>query len=146
MFAEVQINELKPRAICVANGALTNGAPVAYAVTSNGRTLTKATAATKDVVTNAKNFDYLNAIFEQTDAEHEEIADGALCIRVPLERGDIFATTELTVTSLSVGDPLTVSAGKYVKDTAQSPAGDLVYGGVYDNPWGLTMYKVEVVK
>lgn len=145
MFAEVQINELKPRAICVANGALTNGMPVAYAVTENGRTLTKATATTKDIVTNAKNFDGINAIMEQTDAEHEEIVDGALCIRVPLEKGDIIATTELTTTGLSVGDPLTVSAGKYVKDSSQSPAGDLVYGGEYENPWGLNMYKVEVV-
>ena len=146
MFAVLQYNELKPRAICVADGALINGTPVAYSVSANGRKLTKATAHTKDIVTNAMNFDGINAILEQTDAEHEAIADGALCIRVPLEKGDIIATTELTTTGLSVGDALTVSAGKYVKDSGNTPAGDLVYGGVYDNPWGLDMYIVEVVE
>jgi len=145
MFAVLQYNEMKPRAICVADGALINGTPVAYAVAATGRKLSKATAHTKDIVTNAMNFDGVNAVFEQTDAEHEAIADGALCIRVPLEKGDIIATTELTPTSLSVGDPLTVDAGKYVKDTAGTPVGDLVYGGVYENPWGLEMYIVEVV-
>ena len=143
MFAEVQINELKPRMICVANEALTNGAPVAY--TAATRKLAKATGATKYVVTNAKNYDGINAVKEPTDAEHETIASGDLCIRVPLELGDVFATTEVTTTSLSAGDPVIASAGKYIKDTADTSDSGLVYLGAYDNPWGLNMYSIEVI-
>ena len=143
MFAEVQINELKPRMICVANEALTNGAAVEY--TAATRKLGKATGATKYVVTNAKNYDGINAVKEPTDAEHETIASGDLCIRVPLELGDVFATTEVTTTNLSAGDPVIASAGKYVKDTADTSTTGLVYLGSYDNPWGLAMYSIEVV-
>ena len=143
MFAEVQINELKPRKICVANEALTNGAPVSYNA-ANGK-LSKASAASHYVVTNAKNYDGINAVKEPTDAEHEAIAADALCIRVPLELGDIFATTEVTTTNLSAGDPVIPSSGKYIKDTAQTSTSGLVYLGAYENPWGLNMYMIECV-
>ena len=142
MFAEVQINELKPRMICVADGALVNGAPVAYTASSAGRKLAKATSDTPYVVTNAKNFDGINAIMEQTDAEHEEIANGALCIRVPLELGDLFATTEVTAGSAAVGAKFGVaSSGKYAADAN----GKFVFHGAYENPWGLNMYTLEYV-
>lgn len=143
MFVEVQINELKPRKICVANEALTNGAPVAYDA-ATGK-LSKASGASHYVVTNAKNYDGINAVKEPTDAEHETIASGALCIRVPLELGDIFATTEVTTTGLSAGDPVIPDAGKYVKDTAATSTSGLVFLGAYDNPWNLNMYSIECV-
>lgn len=143
MFAIVQYNELKPRAICTANEDLTNGAAVAYDAST--RKLSKATGASHYVVTNAKNYDGINAVMEPTDAEHEEIASGDLCIRVPLQIGDIFATTEVTVTGLSAGDAVIPSAGKYIKDDAQSSTSGLVYLGEYENPWGLNMYLIECI-
>ena len=141
MFAEVQINELKPRMICVADGALVNGAPVSYEATSTGRKLTAATADTPYVVTNAKNYDGINAVMEPTDAEHEEILDGDLCIRVPLELGDLFATTEVTAGSAEVGAKFGVSGGKYAADEN----GKFVFHGAYENPWNLQMYTLEYV-
>ena len=143
MFAIVQYNELKPRAISVANEALTNGAAVTYNPAT--RKLAKATGASHFVVTNAKNFDGINAVMEPTDAEHEEIKQNDLCIRVPLQLGDIFATTEVTVTGLSAGDAVIPSAGKYIKDTAQTSTSGLVYLGAYENPWGLNMYMIECI-
>ena len=143
MFAEVQINELKPRMICTANEALVNGAPVAY--TAATRKLAKGTGASKYVVTNAKSYDGIYAVKEPTDAEHETIASGALCIRVPIELGDVFATTEVTTTSLSAGDAVIPSAGKYIKDTATTSTSGLVYLGQYENPWGLDMYLIECI-
>ena len=143
MFVEVQVHELKPRAISVASEALTNGAPVAYNPAT--RKVSKATGASHFIVTNAKNFDGYNAVFEQTDAEHEEIAADGLCIRVPLELGDIIATTEVTKGSLAAGDAVIPSAGKYIKDTAQSSTSGLVYLGEYENPWGLNMYMIECI-
>ena len=143
MFCEVQINELKPRAICVASEALTNGAAVAYDPAT--RKLGKASDASHYIVTNAKNFDGINAVKEPTEAEHETIASGDLCIRVPLELGDIIATTEVTTTNLSAGDAVIPSAGKYVKDTADTSTSGLVYLGAYENPWNLDMYMIECV-
>ena len=143
MFAIVQYNELKPRAICVASEGLTNGAAVAYDPAT--RKLSKATDASHYVVTNAANFDGINAVKEPTDAEHETINSGDLCIRVPLQLGDIFATTEVTTTNLSAGDAVIPSAGKYVKDTADTSTSGLVYLGVYENPWDLKMYTIECV-
>lgn len=144
MFAIVQYNELKPRAISTASEALTNGAAVAYDAAT--RNLSKATGASHYVVTNAKNYDGINAVMEPTDAEHETIASGDLCIRVPLQLGDIFATTEVTTTNLSAGDAVIPSAGKYVKDTAgTSSTSGLVYLGAYENPWNLNMYMIECV-
>ena len=143
MFAIVQYNELKPRAICVANEALTNGAAVAYDAAT--RKLSKATGESHYVVTNSKNYDWINAVIEPTDAEHETIASGDLCIRVPLQLGDIFATTEVTTTNLSAGDAVIPSAGKYIKDTAQTSTSGLVYLGAYENPWNLDMYMIECV-
>lgn len=143
MFVEVQINELKPRAICVANGAMVNGAAVSYDPAT--RKLSKASGESHYIVTNAKNFDGLNAIFEQTDAEHEEIKDGALCIRVPLELGDIVATTEVVAAGLNTGDPVVADGGKYVKDSAVSSTSGLVFLGAYENPWNLNMYMIECV-
>lgn len=143
MFAIVQYNELKPRAISVANEALVNGAAVSYDPAT--RKLSKATGASHFVVTNAKNYDGINAIMEPTDAEHEEIKQNDLCIRVPLQLGDIFATTEVTTTGLSAGNAVIPSAGKYIKDTAQTSTSGLVYLGEYENPWGLNMYMIECI-
>ena len=143
MFAIVQYNELKPRAISVANEAMVNGAAVAYDPAT--RKLSKATGASHFVVTNAKNYDGINAVIEPTDAEHEEIKANGLCIRVPLQLGDIFATTEVTTTNLSAGDAVIPSAGKYIKDTAQTSTSGLVYLGTYENPWNLDMYMIECI-
>lgn len=144
MFVEIQINELKPRMICTANEALTNGAPVSY--TAATRKLAKASGASHYVVTNAPSYDDIYAVMEPTAAEHETIESGALCIRVPLELGDVFGTTEVTTTSLNAGDHVIPSAGKYVKDTATNSTSGLVYLGRYDNPWGLDMYTIECVE
>lgn len=141
MFKEVQINELKPRMICVADGALVNGAPVTYTAASTGRKLAAANADTPYVVTNAKNYDGINAVMEPTDAEHEAILNGELCIRVPLELGDLFATTEVTAGSAAVGDKFGVSSGKYVANAN----GKFVFHGAYENPWNLEMYTLEYV-
>ena len=85
-----------------------------------------------------KNYDGVNAVIEPLDSAFEDIAAGARVNRIPTRVGERYATTELTVTGLSVGDTLVVSSGKFVKGS-----GDWIYGGVYNNPYGLTMYIVE---
>jgi hypothetical protein len=57
----------------------------------------------------------------------------------------VFATTEVTTTGLTAGDPVIASAGKYIKDTASPSASGLIYLGAYENPWGLNMYSIEVI-
>lgn len=141
MFAKVQINEHKPMKICKASAALKNGAPVAYAPATE--TVSAATGADPMyVVISAQKFEGMNAILEPNDAQFEDIAANDLCIRMPLERGDIIATTEVTTSSLSVGDKLTATSGKFAK---ASSGGNCVYLGAYENPWGLNMYRIEVL-
>ena len=90
-----------------------------------------------------KNYDGVNAVIEPLDSAFEDIAAGARVNRIPTRVGERYATTELTVTGLSAGNALAVSSGKFVK--ASSGSSDWIYGGVYNNPYGLTMYIVEKV-
>ena len=87
-----------------------------------------------------KNYDGVNAVIEPLDKDFEDIAAGARVNRIPTRVGERYATTELTVGTLKVGDSLTVTNGKFVAGN-----GDWIYGGVYNNPYGLTMYIVEKV-
>lgn len=91
-----------------------------------------------------KNYDGINAVVEPKEADFENIASGARVNRIPTRVGERYATTELTVGSLTAGDAIVVSSGKFVAAGA-STAYNWIYGGVYNNPYGLTMYIVEKV-
>lgn len=138
MFVRVQAHEMKPIMNCVAGEALVNGAPVAYDAAN--ASLTKASAETNYIVVAAENFNGHNACIEPNDAAFEEIKSGALCLRFPVEVGDVIATDQITATGLTVGDYVVPSAGKFVES---ENATAYVYGGEYDNPWGLSMHRVE---
>ena len=139
MFVRVQAHEMKPIMNCYANEDMVNGAPAAY--TAYGK-LAKANAETKYIVVSAENFDGINACIEPTDADHETIKAGALCLRFPMEVGDVIATDQITATGLNIGDALVPAAGKFVKSESATA---YVYGGAYENPWGLDMHRVECI-
>lgn len=137
MFVRVQAHEMKPIMNCVASEEMVNGAPAAY--TAYGK-LEKADAETKYIVVSAEDFTGKNACIEPTDAEHEVIKEGDLCLRFTMEIGDVIATDQITATGLDVGDALVPNAGKFVKSESATA---YVYGGAYENPWGLDMHRVE---
>lgn len=140
MFAKLQYNELKPVMIVKASADLVNGAPVSYAPATG--TVGVATGADPMyVVTSAQKFEGINAVIEPSDDMLEEIKNGELCLRIPLERGDRFATTEVSGTP-ALGDKLTATSGKFAK---ASTGGNCAYCGTYDNPWGLAMHIIEVL-
>lgn len=139
MFVRVQAHELKPIMNVTAGEELVNGAPVAYAADG---AVTKANAETDYVVVSAECWEGKNACIAPTDADFEKIEAGALCLRFPVEIGDVIATTEVEgAESLVVGDALVAKNGKFAK----AGAGEHTYafGGVYENPWNLKMYRVE---
>lgn len=137
MLRFLEVTEGKQIQIVKAGAALKRGAPVAKSVANDN-----VTAATGDplfLVDNAPNYDGVNAAIIPDDAAFEDIASGTLCLAVPAYVGERYATTELTVGSLSKGDTLTASAGKFVA----GENGKWAYGGTYSDPTGLTMYIVE---
>lgn len=87
-----------------------------------------------------KNYDGINAVIQPLEKDCEDIAQGARYNKIPTVKGERYATTELTLGSLQVGDTLTTASGKFV-----AGSGKWKYQGVYANPYGLTMYIVERV-
>lgn len=143
MLRYLQVQKDKPIQILEAGAALKRGGCVVKDYTDD--TVDPATADSGFfLVDNAANYDGINAVIAPTDADFENIASGALCLVVPTYVGERYATTELTIGSLSKGDALIASGGKFVAGV-QSDVCDWVYGGTYADPTGLTMYIVERV-
>lgn len=87
-----------------------------------------------------RDFDGIHAVADYyLEKDFEEIKAGERVNRIPTRTGERYATTEVTTTGLAVGDKLGVSGGKFVKNTN----GRWIYGGEYQNPYGLAMYIVE---
>lgn len=142
MLRFLQVNHSKNIPIMKAGAALTRGAVVTLDYTDD--TVDAATDVAPEFLVDAViNFDGLNAAYAN-DASYEAIASGAKCLAVPCYVGERYATTELTIGSLSVGDGIKGSAGKFVA----AATNDVVcwrYGGTYADPTGKTMYIVEKV-
>lgn len=143
MLRYLQVLKDKPIQILEAGSALTRGGCVAkdYAT---GKVGAATAAGGFFLVDNAPNYDGINAVIAPTDADFENIASGALCLFTPTFVGERYATTELTLGSLAVGDALKASGGKFVAG-ASGDSCEWVYGGPYADPTGLTMYIVERV-
>lgn len=137
MLRFLQVTEGKQIQIVKAGAALKRGAPVTKSVAAD--TVAAATGDAVFLVDNAPNYNGINAAIIPDDAAFEDIASGALCLAVPVYVGERYATTELTIGSLSKGDKITASSGKFVADAD----GKWAYGGTYSDPTGLTMYIVE---
>lgn len=144
MYRGIEVNTAKNIDIVKAgSAALTRGAPVVKDYTDD--TLDAATTTgLVFLVDVSKNYDGMNAIVSPQDKDFETIAAGATCLAVPTYVGEKFATTELTIGSLTKGDYLKASSGKFVA-AATNDVCNYVYGGTYSDPTGLTMYVVECV-
>lgn len=143
MFVRVQAHEMKPLMNCVAVANLVSGAPVKYEAPKH---LNYANANSDYIVVAAENFNGLNAVIEPTDAYFDKIKEGDLCLRFPFEVGDVIATTEVEAPESGelVGIGMHVENGKFVEGfDGDNP--EYVCLGIYDNPWGLEMYKIERV-
>lgn len=141
MFVRVQAHEMKPIMNCVAANELVSGAPVCY---NAPKQLETATANSDYIVVAAENFNGMNAVIEPTDADFGKIKEGELCLRFPFEVGDVIATTEVVVPESGEveGIGMHVEGGKFVHGNVGKTL-EYICLGVYDNPWGLEMYKIE---
>ena len=129
MLSRLMVHEMKPIKQLVAESAMKRGMPV-----ENGEYLV-------DV---PKNYNGTNAVGIPNELDFEDIAVGQIYNRIPTQLGDRYATTELTVGSLTAGDPVKVSSGKFVA-AATSDAYFWIYDGEYANPYGVAMYIIERV-
>lgn len=96
------------------------------------------------VVDVPKNYDGINAVVDPKYTDSDTIAIGDTYNKIPVVMGERYATTELTVGTLTDGDGLTLTSGLLVA-AASAAKYHLVYRGTYANPYGVTMYAVEVV-
>lgn len=143
MLRYLQVNEKKPLALMKAGAAMKKGAAIVKDYTDG--TVDNATATDGIfLVDKANNYDGINAIIPQNDGGYEDIKEGEIVITIPLYVGERYATSELTVGSLNVGDLLKASAGKFVAGTTNDVC-NFVYQGEYDDPCGIKLYIVEVV-
>ena len=142
MLRFLQVVENKPIKIVKASEDMTRGAVVADSFSG---TVSKASGVGSYLVDVAKNYDGINSIIEPTDGAFETIASGATVLRVPTLLGERYATTELTIGTLVVGNPIVASSGKFVK-AGVSTEYEWVYGGTYADPSVTApMYIIEKV-
>ena len=142
MLRFLQVTEGKELPIRTAAEAMTRGGLITVDYTDD--TVDKATANTGfSFVDVAPNYDGINAMVSPTDSAFEDISDGALIITVPAYVGERYATSELTIGTLSKGDLIVASSGKFV--AASSGTAEWRYGGLHSDPSGITMYIVEKV-
>ena len=144
MLRFLQVTEDKQISILDAGEAMVRGGTITKDY-SDG-TVDKATAATNFYLADvAPNSNGINAIITPTDAGFEAIAAGDKVLVVPTYVGERYATTELTIGALVKGNYLKSAGGKFVAAEA-SDNSTWVYGGLYSDPTGLTMYVVEKVE
>lgn len=134
MFRFLQVKENKPVMNVVAAAQMVTGTVVDKTLADD--TVAAATSGLGEYFVDApKDYTGLNAAVNPSDADSTTIASAARCIVVPTAIGERYATSQATVTTADVGDPLNVSNGSLVKAASES-AYQWIYGGNYVDPTG----------
>jgi len=143
MFRYLKANGSKPIQMRTLSADMKRGTPVTvdYANDEVDKASTTGGIGFVDIPMNA---DGLNAVYSPTDGSFEDLKEGTKALYVPTYVGERYATTELTVGNLEVGNYLKTASGKFVS-AANSEVSEWVYGDVYSDPTGLTMYAVEKI-
>ena len=136
MIRFLQVNTAKNIPNVKAAAELKNGQPVAYNPAEG--TVAAATGKCAYLVKAAETYNGMDAVRMPSDGAYEKIAAGAICHLVPAYVGEHYATTELTVGSLSAGDRVAADGGKFVANGS----GEWIYVGEYADPTGLTMHEI----
>lgn len=126
MLVRLMEHEIKPVKQVVATADVKRGAPI----------------DTNYIIDVPKNYDGINAVIEPGELDFEDIKAGQMYNRIPVLLGDRYATTEVDgATALNVGDTIGDNGtGKFA-----STGTGYIFGGEYDNPFGVKMYIVEKV-
>lgn len=142
MLRMLQVKANKPIKTTYAAGAtMTTGMLVSLDHVNSE--VDKATDAGYYLVDIEKNYDGINAVVPPEDDTCEAIAQYAKVKVIPTEIGERYATDQITISGVSVGDPLEATAGLFTEATS----GDTyrwVYCGTLADPTG-TLYIVECV-
>ena len=142
MLRYLQVQELRPvKATFKAGEAMTQGMGVSLDLVNDEAD--KATGVGDYLVDVVRNYNGVNAAIQYEDDHFESIAQGDRVLIIQPAVGDVFATNQLTIGSLTKGDPLKVAGGLFVAATSTN-AYQWVYGGTFSDPTG-TLYIVERV-
>ena len=124
---------------------MTKGAPVAVDFSDETVAAETAGLGTKLVDINPV-YEDLFSIIEPTDADFETAEAGTRVRVIQTLPGEMYATSEITADSLTEGDPLKVTSGKFVKATDGTDAYAWVYRGEYSDPTGIEMHRISRVE
>lgn len=142
MLRHLQVVENKPiKTTFVTSAEMYQGMGVSLDFANSE--IDKATGVGDYLVDIPKSYTGLYSIVNPEDDAFEVIASGANALVVPTYVGEIYATDQLTIGTLSVGDPLKVASGLFVA-AAQGNSYQWIYKGTHSDPTG-TMYKIERV-
>ena len=141
MIRELETVQNKPVQLLVTSAKVTKGAPVAIDYTDE--TVAPVAAGMGTLLADiATKYDGIYSIVEPTDATYEEAEVGERIRVIQTLPGEMYATSELTVGSLTAGDPLKVTSGKFVEATPGTDDYAWVYLGEYSDPTGIAMHRI----
>lgn len=145
MIRELETVQNKPVELLLTSAQVTKGAPVD--IDYEDETVAAATdgLGTKLVDINPV-YEGIYSIVEPTDADFETAETGTRVRVIQTLPGEMYATSELTKGSLTEGNPVKVSSGKFVAATEGTDDYAWVYRGEYSDPTGIAMYRISRVE
>lgn len=142
MLRYLQVNANKPIKVTYASEIMKQGMAVSADYANDE--VDKATGIGEFLVDVPKSYNGIDAIIAPADNAFEDIAAADKVLRIPTYVGERYATSALTIGSLTVGAAIKAASGLFVAAVSQDLYG-WVYGGLYDDPTGETMYIIERV-
>lgn len=145
MIRELETVQNKPVELLLTSATVTKGAPIA--IDYADETVAAETAGLGTLLVDINPvYEGINAIVEPTDGEFETAETGTRVRVIHTLPGEMYATSEITADDLTEGDPLKVTAGKFVEATPASDAYAWVYRGPYSDPTGIEMHRITRVE
>lgn len=141
MIRELETVQNKPVELLLTSAQVTKGAPIA--INYEDETVAHETAGLGTMLVDINPvYEGIYSIVEPTDADFETAETGTRVRVIKTLAGEMYATSEVTDSGLTEGDPLKVENGKFVKATDGTDAYAWVYRGEYSDPTGIEMYRI----
>jgi len=132
MLRDLQVKKNKPIEIMTTAAEMIRGTVVTKDLSAG--TVAAATSGLGEYLVNgSKEYTGIYAVVNPTDTIHDTLAAAAKCQVVNTSVGERYASSEVTVGTADIGDPMNVSNGKFVK-AAGASAYQWVYGGLQVDP------------
>lgn len=134
MLRDLQVKKNKPTEIMTTAAEIVRGTVVTKDL-SAGTVAAASSGLGEYFVNGSKEYTGIYSVVNPTDSAHDTLAAGAKCQVVNTFVGERYASSEVTIGTTEVGDPMNVSSGKFVK-AAGGSAYQWIYCGYQVDPTG----------